>query len=254
MGVADTARHLYQLADMPHEEHVPETGVRRHHNGVINEVGGSHCRLQRKAVFLQKKSFAVVAGRGGQDRQPLLFPDPDLHQDRIQQSLIAHRFHDPARSEDGNPSFDTQFGIKGLFRQPASLRDGNRDVQPGRKGILPAFSRGAKYLQNRLRDHPSGGAVDGRVSHRLVQPRFRHPPYALSSVDPDSRCVGAGCRGIDQNLICDVRIISAVLADSAGDGRKPCISGSCGMQFPPILIRAGGIYGPKLNLTSHPAV
>ena len=201
---------------MAHEEHAPEACVCRHQDGVIYEIGGSHCRLQRKAVFFQEKIFAVITGCRRQNRQPLFFPDPHFHADCIQQGLITHGLHDPAGPQDGYAALDAQSGIKCLCRKFTSSRNGNRDVQPRRNCIRPVFPLVPQHLLNRLRDHPPGRAVDSSAAHRLVQPGFCHASHALSPVDVDSRLIGAGCCGIDQDMVCDVRIISAVLADGAG--------------------------------------
>ena len=238
MGVSNAAGHFDQLADVAHKKHFCKSGIRCHLHRVVNEVGGRHRSIQGKAVFFEEKVLSVITRRRGKDLQSLLLPHPDLHPDGIQQSLVTHGLDNSAGAQDRDPALDPEFWVEGLGRQLPPLRDRDGYIKPPRdmRNVLSmlfglaackicricflyiAFRlKGFQDLLNRLSNHPSRCTVDGCISNRLIQPGFCHTADSLASVNADARYVRTGSSGIDQGVIGNIRVISAVLLNGAGN-------------------------------------
>ena len=213
--VFDPARDFDQLSDVSHEEHTCKSGFGCHLYRIIDKIGGCHCCLDGKIIFLKEKIFSVITRCRSQDRHSLAVPDADLCPDRIQKRLVTHRFHDPAGPQNRNPAPDPQFRIEGLRGELPPPGYGDRHLQ----AVFSAcFCRFHGFSDRRF-NHPARCAVDRCASDRLIEPRLCDAANPLPAVDPDARSVGQGSCRANQGSICDVRIISAVLAHSTGDGR-----------------------------------
>ena len=125
MRIHDASRYLDQFSQMSHKKKLLYPEFRCHVDRLSDVVGTFDCIVQVITIVFPHEVHAVVAGSDHHPRMSLGYPLPKLHPYGVLDRLCTHGFHDPAGSQNGNASCDTELRIEGLLRQLLSPGYGN---------------------------------------------------------------------------------------------------------------------------------
>ena len=221
MGIHKAPGELNKLPDVSADDDLRKARRHSHIQGAADEIGTFHDRLVPDAEDGARQIRPDIAGRKEKDLLPERALLPDLEFDARKERLLAHRLHDPARTEDRKASLDPETRIEGLFRDlfPAGNGNGN-----GKTARPPALLH---YFQYGAPDHFPRHRIDRRLSDRELESRLRYAADPFAAVDPDLLPGRQGRPGINEHAVRHVRIVPAVLPDGAG---RPALPGG-GIQY-----------------------
>ena len=211
VGVHHASGQLYQLADVPHQQHLAEGVGGGQVQGVADEVGDLHHRRAAQGVLPEE--FLPVIPRG-EDHVPR--PQGrglvQLQGDGVHQGLLAHGLHNARGTQDGQPALHPQGGVESLLGRLPAPGDGEGDLQPAGVARLCAHCPGLGL------DHLPGHPVDGRRAHRLVQAGLCHPAHPLAPVDAHPGTGALLHPGHHHQAVGGVGVVAAVLPHPAHRG------------------------------------
>ncbi len=233
MGIHDPACQFHKLPDMPHQQHAFCLEFHRGIQRFSHKIAAFYRILQTESVsvFFQKIN-AVISRHHQQILHPVRQLLPDLHPDRIDQSLFTHGFYYPAGAKNRDPAHDPQPWIEGLLCQSFSFRNGDEHLKAA--GI-PELRTDFQHI---FPDHLTGHPIDCGRPNRLFQPRLRDPADPSAAVNADTMVHVTLCTQLfPPHLFCRIfakrhfcvnpdpagyiRIITAVLLDRAAHRLLP---------------------------------
>ena len=133
---------------------------------------------------------------------------------RIDQGLFTHGIDNAGRAENGQSPFDAQAGIERTGRQLFSAGNGNNDDQPFRiPGLLRFCTHGFFY-------HAPWRRIDGRTSPGAGKAVTGHTAHTGTTAKADA-LLCFFCRGVDENAVGNIGVITAILADGTGHPVRP---------------------------------
>ena len=181
-----------------------------HVDCLTHVVAAFHGPLKGKVHMLLQICGAVIAGGHQQKTAAVFHTLPHFHFYGFYERALTHGLHNSGGSQNRNTSLNTQPWVKGLLRRLLPVRNAYNDFQTTlmiifRTDVLRCFQ-----------NHTAGYFVDCRTAHRLFQTFLCHASHAGAAVQNYFRFTGFLYPGKDLQTVCHIRVISRVLAHSAG--------------------------------------
>ena len=162
MCIQHTACNFYKLSDMTDKQGSFEAKFFTNVQRISNKVGSKNCDFRINTNVLLNIIRTIIA-RSQQDIFcTVSFPLAKFYPYGINESLFAHRLHNPGCTQNGNATDNSESWIKCLFRKLFSIWNGDHN------GETTVIVGQAAYFFEIFTNHLPGNRVDCSSTYRLI--------------------------------------------------------------------------------------